>query len=433
MNAETLTFRANLDTQQATQATEAPANALDLVKLDLETLALAKFRESEEALKTAKETLKGVVHDLSTTTKLNDAKSLRQRLINAPLADARKMNTGLKSKLAAVSKAIGGKLTEIEEGFNAADKLITPQIEAREAEIAEEKRIAAEKEAERVAAIQSRIDSIKACAVRAQAPDMTSERINKGIAQVEAIAIDDSFAEFKATAEEAKTTTLAAMRNLAATAKAREDEAARIEAQRVENERIAAEQKKEADRMAAERAEFERQKAELAAQQKAIDDAKAEEAEKLRREQEAAERQRVEAERKAAEEVAATEARIKASEVLVGAHDLRPASLDMTHAAARIVTPAVISDLAERFVPTAQKAIHPAAQALRNEAPTLALGEICRRLGFTVTDDLLTQLGYPVEAVIKGAKLRRQSQFGDICNALIRHIEAAAAEAVLAA
>lgn len=439
MNAETLTFREVLDATPNTELAVSAPTTVDLTTINLTDVALSKFGKWREKTASARKTLTGVQHDLSTQAKIDDAKSLRQRLINAPLAEARKVSKAVKSKLTEVSSEVGAELTKIEAEYGEVAKLITPQIEAREAEIAEEKRIAAEKEAERVAAIQARIDAITASVVRAQAPEMTAERILKGIGLIEAIAIDDSFAEFKAEAEGAKTTTLAAMRNLAAIAKAREDEAARVEAQRLENERIAAEQKAEADRLAAERAEFERQKAELVA-------AQAEAEERARISQQNAEREQREAQERAAAEAlraeeeatqarAAEESRLereaKAKEVEAICEATRQEIADVLGLPA--AAPAVATAPVAAASVVAARTIHPAAQALRNETPTLALGEICKRLGFTVTDGLLDQLGYPAEAVIKGAKLRRQSQFGDICNALIRHIECAAADAVLAA
>ncbi len=396
-----------IEEQPRTEVAEAAANSVDLSKVNLTDVALAQFGKWRERTAAARKTLTGVQHDLSTQAKIDDAKSLRQRIINAPLAEARKVSKAVKSKLAEVSSEVGAELTKIEAEYGEVAKLITPQIEAREAEIAEEKRIAAEKEAERVAAIQARIEAIKACAVRAQAVDMTSERINKGIAQVEAIAIDDSFAELKVAAEEAKSVTLSAMRNLAAIAKTREEEAARVEAQRLENERIAAEQRAAAAALAAQQKALAEQAAALAAQQKAIDDAKA----KAEREAQEAEAKRIQAENDQA-------AALRTSLV-----DYQPEP-----------APAVVEQAPVVAAPVATvRTFHPAAQAFRNEAPTLTLGEICKRLGFTVTDDLLAQLDHPAEAVIKGAKLRRQSQFGDICNSLIRHIECVAADAALAA
>lgn len=55
------------------------------------------------------------------------------------------------------------------------------------------------------------------------------------------------------------------------------------------------------------------------------------------------------------------------------------------------------------------------------EKPTLKLGEICERLGFTVTADFLASLGFEA-TVERNAKLYRESDWPAICEALIQHI-----------
>jgi hypothetical protein len=132
MSTETLEFPA-IEEPRTELATTEPG-AVDLAKIDLQAVALAQFNSAHADAKKAAETLTGVVHDLSTSTKLAEAKSLRNRLINVPLADARKVSSGLKSKLTAVSRAVGAELEAIEKEFEKAATLITPQIEAREAE-----------------------------------------------------------------------------------------------------------------------------------------------------------------------------------------------------------------------------------------------------------------------------------------------------------
>ena len=53
---------------------------------------------------------------------------------------------------------------------------------------------------------------------------------------------------------------------------------------------------------------------------------------------------------------------------------------------------------------------------------TIKLGEICLRLGFTVSSDFLAQLGYRPVATEKNAKLYGEFQWKGICSALIQHI-----------
>lgn len=55
-----------------------------------------------------------------------------------------------------------------------------------------------------------------------------------------------------------------------------------------------------------------------------------------------------------------------------------------------------------------------------DEQPTLTLGTINSRLGFTVTADFLTGLGF-TPTQVKAARLFRESQFGAICSAIADH------------
>lgn len=62
-----------------------------------------------------------------------------------------------------------------------------------------------------------------------------------------------------------------------------------------------------------------------------------------------------------------------------------------------------------------------------NSAPSLRLGQITQRLGFTVTADFLSSLGFAPAATDKSAKLYHEHDFKAICAALLRHISAVAA------
>lgn len=85
-----------------------------------------------------------------------------------------------------------------------------------------------------------------------------------------------------------------------------------------------------------------------------------------------------------------------------------PAAKLAAQAAVQVVTGAPVV----RHVPAAAHAA---------EKPTLKLGEICERLGFTVTADFLASLGFEA-TVERNAKLYRESDWPAICEALIQHI-----------
>lgn len=78
--------------------------------------------------------------------------------------------------------------------------------------------------------------------------------------------------------------------------------------------------------------------------------------------------------------------------------------------------------------PPAAAVIAPAALEVRDIAPsgppTLRLGQISERLGFTITADFLSSLGFAPAATDKNAKLYHDSDFPSICAALLRHIQA---------
>lgn len=86
--------------------------------------------------------------------------------------------------------------------------------------------------------------------------------------------------------------------------------------------------------------------------------------------------------------------------------------------------------VASGYLPAASARTAPAAPAPQPEAkpdtlPTLRLGLISDRLGFTVTGELLKGLGFEPSAIEKRAMLFHESEFEPICRALIEHIESA--------
>jgi hypothetical protein len=65
--------------------------------------------------------------------------------------------------------------------------------------------------------------------------------------------------------------------------------------------------------------------------------------------------------------------------------------------------------------------------------PTLRLGMISERLGFTITADFLRSLGFEHSATDKAAKLYHEREFASICAALCRHISAVSSESLTVA
>lgn len=237
----------------------AASQALDLEKMDLRTIALSAYKPAREQAAQAAKTLAGVVHDLSTQAKVDAAKSLRQRLINAPMADVRKITKGIKSKLAAASKAVGEEEDQVLAEFDKADALITPQIDAREAELEAERQARAAAEAARKAKHEENLQRLTGAAQRARDTGADSTKIVEGIVALEGLPISEAWEEYRERGEQARLGAIEALRSLHAEVLAREQQAVENErlrllaaAQAAELERL---RKAEADRVRAEEEE----------------------------------------------------------------------------------------------------------------------------------------------------------------------------------
>ena len=182
-------------------------------------------------------------------------------------------------------------------------KVLRDEWDAKEAR---EKAAKAEAERLRVLEISQRIALFKQATSDAARFDVTATKAGEILAELQAIEIDSSFAEFFGEAKEAHAAAVADIRATVEAKRAAEEAAAKAEADRVEAARVAAEEariaeqkrneeearaKAKADAEAAERAE--RERAEAAARK-----AEQDKADELRR----AESERLAAERKALDE-----------------------------------------------------------------------------------------------------------------------------------
>lgn len=383
-------------------APSVPAGA-DLTKIDLTDVALAMYGKWPDEVKAVKANLSTVVLDLSTPSKITEARSLRTRLILNPLAAARKVSAGIKSKMATTSKAVGAELEKIEAAYKEADALILPKIEAREAELEREREEARKAEEARKEKHRTNLEAIRIYVERASAPGMTAERIARGIAQLEALPTPtkEAWEEFAVPAADAICQTLDKMRTLYA--KALADEAA--EAERV---RRAAELAEQERRLAAERAEIERQRAELEAEralqaQQQMDAPPAGPA--------------GDGSQKPDDAAAIPGAEAGSSHTPQGAN--RDASAEQSHVAEGSTSPTgrgADGPIAGGAAPVLSS---------KDEPATLKLGAICERLGFTVKADFLSDTLHIQPARVDGAsRLYTEAQFTRICAALVSHINA---------
>ena len=284
---------------QRTELAAATTAALTLETLDLTKLAVARFGDWRAEVAATTANLSTLALDLSTAAKCKEARSLRQRLIGEPMAEARKVAAGIKSKMAATSKVVGAELEAIEGAYEQADTLILPKIEARESELAAEREAARQREEARKEKHRSGIENIRCYLTRCHTPGMTSERVANGITALMGLSFPaEEWEEFAVPAANAQCETIEAMRVLQAQLLGREQEAARLELQRQEQARVQAELEAERARIAAEAAELRRRAAEVeAAERRQREEAEAAQLARIREENERLQSQRAESER----------------------------------------------------------------------------------------------------------------------------------------
>lgn len=389
----------------------------DLQKVDLHAVAMAQFGPWRTQVAETTKTLTGLVLDLSTQAKVDEAKSLRHRLIGQPRADVRKVSKALKSRLATVSKAVGAEEDAAVAAYDDAEKLITPQIDAREAELEAEREAKRQAEENRKQAHRDTIAKIRSFEQRAKG--LPAARIRLGIDMLEGINPGEEFEEFQAEALRAKDETLAAMRKMLADAEVAEAEAARLEAQRQEQQRIAAElaeQKRQLDEQAAALA---RQRAEQEAQQRAAAPAP---------------------EAPATDTSASAEAApaAKGKEVTPGSSQPEaspPAPLhdNYTHAKRLFIEAAntiAQQEAGQAATQATEAKASPCQAETSSRQQVLKLGDIKIRLAIggeplNITATQLSELGFEPIATEKAAKLYAAEDFPRICQALIDHIDGA--------
>lgn len=295
--------------------------------------ALVEFSAVEAGLAALRNDYQNVVYDVATTAGMADAKAARVAL-REPRYEIERIRKSAKAPLLALGKKLDSDAARITAEIEKIEGPIDQQIKAEEARKEAEKQAKIEAEQKRVADIQERIAELRGC------PNLTpasgSLTISEHISDLEEIAVDDSFAEFRQQADDAKTAGLARLNALMDAAIAHEQEQERLKAERVELDRLRAEQaKRDAEERAKLAAEAEAQRkaqaerdakaaAEMAEQRSKLAAEQAEQQARFRAEQEALAAERAEVERQqkeirdaeaakaAAEEAARKEAAAKA-------------------------------------------------------------------------------------------------------------------------
>jgi hypothetical protein len=136
-----------------------------------------------------------------------------------------------------------------------------------------------------------------------------------------------------------------------------------------------------------------------------------------------AQRERIANEERAKAEAAAqarANAEIAAATAAAQAEATRASNEAIARARAEQPAPVAVATVAD---PAPYFAPQPAPAPNNDTGATIRLGQICARLGFTLTADFLSGMGFEPVATDKAAKLYRESDFPRICNALISHIK----------
>lgn len=256
--------------------------------------AVAEFDRVAAGIALLQQEYAGVVFDVSTTKGLDSAKAARAA-VREPRYEIEKVRKAAKEPLLKLGKELDARAKEITAQILAIEEPIDLQIKTEENRKEAEKQAKIAAEQQRVADIQARIVVLRGNQSITSLSD--PKLIADHIADLEAIAVDDSFEEFKQQAADAKAAGIARLKELHAAALAHQAEQERIKAERaelarlraveeerarVERERIAAEEAmakalrdeeaaKQAAALAAERAEQNR----IAAERQAAQDAEA--------------------------------------------------------------------------------------------------------------------------------------------------------------
>lgn len=361
-------------------ASAPPATALAAVTL--KAAALAHFDAIEPTLRTLAEKYRAVAYDVATTKGMDAAKKARLDLRENGRYAVQRAERAVKDEVNDLKRVIAPKVESLIAIVQPVEDHVHGQITAQEEKLAAEKAERERIEANRKAKHEAGIATIRGYI--AAAHGRSSEQIESGRTRLLGVMIGDDWQEYREQAEAALTETLATLQSMHDTAKATEDAAAAAEAQRIEQARVAAEQAAEAKRLADAAAELQRQ-------------------------------QRAEAERLEAERAELARQRAE----LEALRNPPPAEPEP----APVVDPVAPPVAVERPVITVQLDDAPPVEIpAPMPLPTLKLGAISTRLGFTVTADFLRSLGFEPAGRERAAVMYHEGDFAGICDALIAHI-----------
>ncbi|KKL06962.1 hypothetical protein LCGC14_2590780, partial [marine sediment metagenome] len=208
------------------------------------TNEIQEYSQTQAALSVLRERYTNVTFAVATTDGMKAAKEARAD-VRGYRTGLEKMRKELKAPALERSRLIDAEARSITEELLELEKPIDIQIKKFEAKIEAERQAKIEAEVKRVEDIQDRIAELRSAVTAVSCMGTpTSEKVQDFIDDINAIAVDSSFGEFEDQAKDAKTATLATLRELFAAAIEREKEAARIAAEREELDKLRAEAEK---------------------------------------------------------------------------------------------------------------------------------------------------------------------------------------------
>lgn len=244
----------NLD--PATDSTEATA-------LTLQQHAMQEIDKVAAGIEDLQKRFANVVFDVTTTKGMADAKAARAeiRQVRYDVENTRKEKG---AELKRIATAINDRASDITAPIRELEDPIDAQIKAEEDRKEAEREAKRLAEAERIGAMNARLDNIRNMPL--QAVGATAEEISQAIEKLDADTLDGFDEVYAPTAQQTKEAALASLTKALDARRALDEQAAELERQRAEQaarEAEAAEQRRQADEVA--QAERDRQAAEAQA------------------------------------------------------------------------------------------------------------------------------------------------------------------------
>lgn len=224
------------------------------------TTAIANIDKVGAGIAALAERFKGVIYEVATTAGLDDARAARAE-IREPRYEVERIRKAAKAPILALGKRLDAEAARITGELEKLETPIDAQIKAEEKRIEDTRQAKIAAEVKRVADIHARIRDMSNGITLLCATSHLSV-IENWIEKTEAVAIDDSFAEFRGNAEIEKVDVLRRLRELhaAATAHQQAEDALKAERERLAAERAEQEERNrvERERIAAEDVERKR-------------------------------------------------------------------------------------------------------------------------------------------------------------------------------